>query len=199
MHRSGWFEVRRVGAVLAMASLYACTMQSTNRTMWEETEEGLEDVEVKKPKELSSASADAAPPAEETSEPEPTAPPPSTGPAVTGFTLINADSDAPVAGFDPIADGATLTRSGLPTNLNVRANTELGGGAIGSVRFTLDGATVRIEGAAPYALGGDADGDYAALTPPLAAGQHTLVGTPFSGPNGEGTEGRSKTLTFTVQ
>ncbi|HEX8910749.1 MAG TPA: hypothetical protein VF796_00220, partial [Humisphaera sp.] len=35
-------------------------------------------------------------------------------PAVTSFTLINADTDQPVAGFTTLAAGATLDLSKLP-------------------------------------------------------------------------------------
>src|SRR5215813_8310444 len=57
--------------------------------------------------------------------------------AVNSLTLINADTDMPVAGFDPIPNGATIDLSALPTvNLNIRANTTPA--STGSVRFGFD-------------------------------------------------------------
>ena len=35
--------------------------------------------------------------------------------SVTSFTLINADTDQPIAAFDPLTDGATLNLTQLPT------------------------------------------------------------------------------------
>jgi hypothetical protein len=56
---------------------------------------------------------------------------------VTGLTLINADTDQPIAGFNPIAANATLDLATLPTRrLNVRANTSPT--TVGSVKFALD-------------------------------------------------------------
>ena len=113
------------------------------------------------------------------------------------LTLINADTDQPIAGFDPLPSGAVLDLSALPTrNLNVRANTSPS--TVGSVRFALDGnSNYRTETAPPYALGGDASGDYAAWTP--AVGNHSLTVTPFSGAGGTGTAGTALTVSFSVQ
>ncbi len=116
--------------------------------------------------------------------------------AVTGFTLIDADTDQPVAGFDPLPDGAVLNLATLPSrNLNVRANTSPS--PVGSVRFALDGnANYRTESAVPYALAGDAAGDYAAWTPGLGA--HSLAATPYDQAGGAGTAGTASTVDFTV-
>ena len=97
MRRRGWFETRRGLVTLATAMcMVACTMQSTNRTMWGEEETQEEDVEVKRPKDLSSTGEDAAAPEQDSAPPsEPPPPETPTGPAVTGFTLINADNDLP--------------------------------------------------------------------------------------------------------
>ncbi len=122
------------------------------------------------------------------------APPPAA--AVTSVALINADTDQPVAGFDPIAEGAVIQHSALPTsNLNIVARTS--GGGIASVTFVLNGSTVRVENAAPYAIGGDSGGDYWPWT--LPSGAFTLTVTPYSGTNATGTPGQPLTLKFTVQ
>ena len=114
------------------------------------------------------------------------------GIAVTGFTLINADTDTDIG---PLTNNATLNLNTLPTtNLNVRAETS---GTIGSVRFGYDGnANYQTESVAPYALAGDASGDYNAWTPTL--GSHTLTGTPYSEASGGGTAGTALTVSFNV-
>jgi hypothetical protein len=114
-------------------------------------------------------------------------------PSVTSFTLVNADTDQDIG---PLANGATLNLAALPTrNLNVRANTEPA--TVGSVRFELDGnANYSIESAAPYALAGDASGDYNAWTP--AVGSHSLRATPYTGAGATGTAGTALSVVFEV-
>ncbi len=108
------------------------------------------------------------------------------------FTLINADTDAPVAGFDPLKDGATLDLAALPTrNLNIRANAT----DVGSVRFNLN-SVQNVESVAPYALKGDDGGDYDAWTP--AAGDYTLTATPYAQANAKGAAGTPFSLRFKV-
>ena len=89
------------------------------------------------------------------------------------FTLIDSDTDAPVAGYDPIANGATLNLSGLPVGLNIRANA---GDEAGMVVFSLnDDAEFHKERVAPYSMFGDREGDYAAGRLPV--GTHTMGAT----------------------
>jgi hypothetical protein len=118
------------------------------------------------------------------------------GQAVTSFTLINADTDQPMAGFDPLNSGASINLASLPTrNLNLRANTSPS--VVGSVRFGYDGnSSLRIENGAPYALAGDTSGNYYAWTP--ATGSHSVTATPYTSSGAGGTAGTSKTITFTV-
>jgi hypothetical protein len=115
---------------------------------------------------------------------------------VSSFTLINADTDLPISGFNPMASGATLNLGTLPTrNLNLRANTNPT--PVGSVRFGYDGnANVRVENGTPYALAGDSSGNYYAWTP--SAGSHSVTATPYSGSNASGSAGSPLTITFTV-
>ncbi|MDX1994985.1 MAG: putative Ig domain-containing protein, partial [bacterium] len=120
--------------------------------------------------------------------------------AVTGFTLINATTDLPVPGFDPIPADAVLNLAQLPSGLNVRANVT---GNVNSVRFgynqTGGGAVnpnFRTENTAPYSLFSDSGGNYAAGT--FTLGAHTLIGTPFTLDNAAGTAGTAVTLNFTV-
>ena len=112
--------------------------------------------------------------------------------AVTSLTLYDADRGIPIAGFDPIPDGATIDLAALPTrNLNVAANTSPG--TVGSVRFAYDdNANQRTESVAPYFLAGD-DGRF---TP--AAGSHTIAATPYAESDAAGAPGEPHTVRVTV-
>jgi len=118
------------------------------------------------------------------------------GQSVVDFTLIDADTDLPIGGFDPLFDGATLNLTALPTrNLNVRANTFPA--TVGSVRFGLDGnPNFKTENASPYAMAGDSGGDYGAWTP--GVGSHVLAATPYTGGSGGGTAGTPLSISFDV-
>ncbi|MEO5727077.1 MAG: hypothetical protein ABI134_20230 [Byssovorax sp.] len=115
--------------------------------------------------------------------------------SVTGLSLINADNDQPIAGFDPIASNATVSLSALPTsNLNIRANLT---GAVGSVRFGLDGSSsYRTESVAPFALFGDTNSDDNPGS--FAVGAHTVTATPFEGASAGGAAGPAVSVTFNV-
>ncbi len=81
------------------------------------------------------------------------------------------------------------------SNLNIRANaTE----DVESVRLELSGAAsqARTENVDPYALFGDSSGNYAAGSFP--EGDYTLVATPYSGNNLNGTAGTPMTINFSV-
>ena len=116
--------------------------------------------------------------------------------AVISFTLINADTDQPIATFNPLNNGATLNLATLPTrNLNIRANTSPA--TVGSVRFGLNGkSNYRTDNSAPYALGGDNNGNYSTWKPSL--GTHTLTARPYTRSDAGGTAGTALTITFTV-
>ena len=108
------------------------------------------------------------------------------------FSLIDADSDAPIAAFDPMPQGAVLDLSTLPA-VNIRANIS----EAASVRFDLNDDTgVRVEHVAPFALCGDLQGDY--LTCHLPQGDHVVTATAFSGANASGEAGESGSIAFTV-
>ena len=108
---------------------------------------------------------------------------------VTGFELVNADTDQDIGG---LYNGATLNLLSLP-NINVRAETQPS--TVGSVKFVLDGAE-SIENVMPYALAGDTSGDYNPWNPSI--GMHTLTATPYSASGATGTAGTSLTLSFSV-
>lgn len=123
-------------------------------------------------------------------------------PAVSSVTLLNADTGRAFLQFDPLEDGTLLTLADLPTrNLNIQVSTSPA--TVGCVVLTWDG-TIRIEGRAPYLLGGNTpDGRPLAWTP--APGDHTLVVTPYSGPaaanrrEGTGSAGSPVTIRLRVR
>ena len=114
---------------------------------------------------------------------------------VASLTLIDADTNQPVAGLDPLVDGAVLDLAALPPSLNIRANTEPA--TVGSVRFGLDGnANFQTESVAPYALAGDSSGNYNAWQP--APGRRTVTATAFEGSGGSGASGPPLVVSFDV-
>lgn len=113
------------------------------------------------------------------------------GPAVTSFTLVNADTDTDIM---TINNGTVINFAALPTaNVNIRANTNPA--TVGSVRMTLDALT-RIENAAPYAIYGDDSGNYKGET--LTNCTHTMTARPYNGANATGTAGTQLSVNFTV-
>gem|GEM_PF-3437343 len=121
---------------------------------------------------------------------------PAVAQAVTSFTLMNADTNKPIAGYENIANGAVISRAALPTkNLSIRVNTNPG--KVGSVRIGFAGKTnFRTESDAPYELFGGPVGD--TYGGEIANGTHTVTGTPFTEAGGKGTAGTSLSVTFTI-
>lgn len=116
--------------------------------------------------------------------------------SVTGFSLINALTDQPIAGYDPIPNGIVINVGTLPTtSLNIRVNTNPS--PVGSVIITFSGQpSTRVESTLPYSLGGDVSGNYSAWNPGL--GTFTLGATPYTAAAGAGTVGTPLTITFTL-
>jgi subtilisin family serine protease len=121
---------------------------------------------------------------------------PATTQSIQSLTLINADTEQSISGFNPMPNGATLNLATLPSrNLSIRANASPT--RVGSVQFALDGQVIKTENSVPYAIAGDRNGaDYLPWTPAL--GTHTLTVTPYSGSKAGGTAGAPLTITFTV-
>ena len=126
---------------------------------------------------------------------------------ITGFSLINANTNQAVAGYDPIPEGANIDLALVGTSMiNFRANTN--SSTIDHVKFTLSRAGQQLQQTEfypPYALFGDVQGDY--LAPGKAfwkmlfstpSTPFTLTATPFDHPQGQGTAGMSKLLNFTL-
>ena len=92
-----------------------------------------------------------------------------------------------------MVDGETISLGKDGSILNVRADTS---GAVGSVTFALDGAWIKTESLAPYALAGDDAGVYRAWTPSI--GNHTLHVVPYELAGAGGAVGTPLDITFTV-
>ena len=112
---------------------------------------------------------------------------------ITGFTLINTNTNLPVSGFDPIPDSAVINRAVTGDNLNIRANVSQ---PVGSIRFDLNGVQRRIESQAPYAMTGDNSGIYNSWTP--AVGAYTVKGYAYSLTNAQGSLLDTLSVRFTV-
>ena len=113
--------------------------------------------------------------------------------SVTGFTLVNADTNEDVG---PLSGGHTLGLAQMAAqNLSVRAHTE---GTVESVVFALSGKQQQnwTDDLRPYLLKANGGGDSDAWTP--AAGRYTLEAVPFSEDGGRGTEGAVLAVSFTV-
>ncbi len=109
--------------------------------------------------------------------------------SVSGFVLVDAATDADIG---PLVEGMMVS---VPAGgINVRAEVT---GTVGAVRFDLD-ATMgyRLEATMPFALEGDADGDYEAWSP--TAGTHTITATPFCDARASGAGGTPLTVAFDV-
>ncbi|NMO20382.1 hypothetical protein HPC49_41525 [Pyxidicoccus fallax] len=117
---------------------------------------------------------------------------------VDSFTLLDAYTKQPIAGFETIHNGMVLDFSDLAarghTQFIVRANTYPQN--VGSVRFVINGVT-RIRSTYPYYLG---DGqDDSGQTVPLGVGNLVITATPYSGPGATGIGGVPFTGRGTVQ
>lgn len=132
------------------------------------------------------------------SPPPPPPPPPGTTVGIlTNLVLINAATDQNIG---VLQNGATLDLSTGDT-FSVRADFEQGGPVghftvVNSVKFFLDGSEIRVESTTPYAVAGDADGDYAPWN--VAPGSHTLSAIPYAGAHATGEAGTAVEVSFTV-
>lgn len=98
--------------------------------------------------------------------------------AITSVTLINADTDQPIPGFEALPDEVTLRLSQLPTrHINLRFNAPA---AVKMLTFTLPGCSLRASGTErgrPFSLSNDKD-DYKPWSPPK--GSYLLTVTPYA-------------------
>jgi glucose/arabinose dehydrogenase len=121
-----------------------------------------------------------------------TTPTPTLG--VTGLMLIDAATDTDLG---LLTNGSVIDVSG-GKQYSIRAVTA---GTTRSVVFTLNGATIRTESAAPFTIAGDSGmppaTDYLPWTPP-ANGTYTLAATGYSERAAAGTVGSSVSLSITI-
>jgi hypothetical protein len=114
-----------------------------------------------------------------------------TQPAVTGFTLVDATTNRDILVLN---EGAVINVSTIPAGgVNIRANVNQV--ATSKVVLALSGTqnVTRTEAVAPYALFGDANGNYNNWQ--FANGSYTLTATPYSS-NGTAVTGR--TIRFSI-
>ncbi|MDZ7721569.1 MAG: DUF5060 domain-containing protein [candidate division KSB1 bacterium] len=115
---------------------------------------------------------------------------------VTGFTIVNADTDQDIMALE---DGDTINRATLPDNLNVRAELDQSGD-IGSVKFEYNSNTsYRTENVEPYCIAGDSpQGDYSSWGSEPGVGEHRIKAVPYSSDAAGGTQGTALEISFTV-
>ena len=81
------------------------------------------------------------------------------------FTLIDASTNQPIPGFDPLFSNQIINFRFLPPQLSIRANVP---SQCESVRFILQKEETtlaeRVENVPPYALAGDNNGNYNPFT-----------------------------------
>ena len=96
--------------------------------------------------------------------------------------------------YGPLNDGDTVSHVQRNTwGFTIKAETT---GTIGSVRWMLDGNIVATENFAPYAIGGDVNGNLAPFA--FSQGAHVVTAIAYSGTNGSGTVLGTITRSFTV-
>lgn len=114
-----------------------------------------------------------------------------TQPAINSFTLVDATTNRDIL---VINEGAVINGSNLPAGgVNIRANVNQV--ATSKVVLALSGTqnVSRTESVAPYALFGDANGDYDNWQ--FANGSYTLIGTPYTS---NGTAATARTIHFSI-
>ena len=126
-------------------------------------------------------------------------PPQPAAPTVERIALFDAATDQPIAGYEDLTDGTVLDYAVLgTTDLAFRAFTDVQ--QIHRVDFTLDGAVLHSDAAAPFTFPGDEnDGaDLLPITPPLPEGPHTLTAVPIGGGVFGLREGDPYTVSFEI-
>lgn len=115
---------------------------------------------------------------------------------VTSLRLINAETDEPVAGYDPLFSTALidLSKFTVVPNFNIEASVA---GSVGSLQWDFNG-DIRNEEFAPWALCGNAGPDFKSCDRLKAGTNATIKVTPYSGKSGTGTTGRSFTILVAI-
>jgi len=115
------------------------------------------------------------------------------GQSVTDLVLVNAETNQEL---QSLSDGDVLQLDDA-SSFTVRATAD---GSTESVRFSFAGqSNYQTENTAPYALGGDDNGDYFAVPELSETGTYTLDATPYPESDAGGTAGTSLQIEFTVE
>lgn len=108
--------------------------------------------------------------------------------------LVNLASTTAFPGFDPLKDGAVLSRASFGNDVTLEAITSPPN--IGSVAFLLDGKEVNVENVAPYTITPGTGAGMPAEPWTIPLGTHVLVVKAYAGAMGAGAEGTSLTVSF---
>lgn len=117
-----------------------------------------------------------------------------TGPQVTSYSLIDANTDRVIDGYATITSSRTIRLSDLPSrNLAIRVNTT---STAKSVKINFAGTT-KVESILPYAVFGDnGRGDYYGWQP-SAGRTYSLSATAYALSGASGSAGGSRSLSLT--
>lgn len=114
-------------------------------------------------------------------------------PTISSFEIVNTGNGSVIR---PLVNGDTIDFSDLGTK-NISVIAIASNGTPRSVVFELNGSEVQTENGAPYAIEGDASGNYRTWN--VQNGSYTLRATVFSDRNGNGEERGCLEVEFTVQ
>lgn len=118
------------------------------------------------------------------------------GPRVTAtYTLIDADTEKPVPGYDPLPADAVVDvdRLGL-RRIDVRINLA---GKVGSLVTVVNGGRPHVENGPPWSFTNNSVADgFTGWVP--RAGRQSLQATPYSEPRGKGAAGPTLTFGFDI-
>ncbi len=98
-----------------------------------------------------------------------------------GFTLIDAGTEEPVEGYNPIPHGSVIDLAELPDDVRLNFRANVGATPVRQVQFQLAGpiSRIKVEEGAPYTVFGDS-GYVDFFGVELEEGHYTLVGVPDS-------------------
>jgi hypothetical protein len=115
---------------------------------------------------------------------------------ISSLSLINTDTNKPVAGYESLQSGVTLDLAILPPHLSIGAKESA---SVGSVLFGYDSnPKMHNENYFPYSVNGDSDKGTLTNAWPMSVGSHTLVVTPYQKIKDGGASGSADVLKFTV-
>lgn len=122
--------------------------------------------------------------------------PPPPNIAVVSFSLIQAGTKKVL--IENIDDESEIDISALGTDkLSIRANAA-NGSKVGSVRFKLNGSSIKIESQAPFAIAGDRNGVRYKPWQYTLGKEYTLRATPFTQSGARGNPGAYREIKFKI-